>query len=401
VPVWHEGTAKWVKAGKLVLLGVTQEQHADRCRLLAQWKGFDWPILHDPINLLEPMAVPVLTAIDEHGIVRVTKPDLATFQAAFVDKAFADDAKDKPDRVGPSLKDGAGEFAALQARADKTGTVAAWRELGDALALWGGDKRLDQALAAYTAAVKKDPKDGPAWFRLGVCYRQRSETGQRQSGDFQAAVASWGQALDLDPNRYIWRRRIQQYGPRLDQPYSFYDWVAEAEKDLLARGETPVKLAVRPGAAEIAHPIKTFPTPKDVPNPDPHGKITRDKDGLVVAEVTVAPAKIRAGQSGQVHVALRLDPKQQAHWNNEAEPLRLWIEPPAGWTASAKLLTVALPREAVSTEERVVNFEVKAPKDAKGRVLLPVYALYHICDDRGGQCRFLRLDVMVEVNIAP
>ena len=59
MPVWHEGTAKWVKEGKLVLLGVTQEQHADRCRLLAQWKGFGWPILHDPINVLEATGVPI------------------------------------------------------------------------------------------------------------------------------------------------------------------------------------------------------------------------------------------------------------------------------------------------------------------------------------------------------
>ena len=65
VPVWHEGTAGWVKEGKLVVLGVTQEQHADRCRLLAQWKGFDWPILHDPINVLESLAVPILVAIEK------------------------------------------------------------------------------------------------------------------------------------------------------------------------------------------------------------------------------------------------------------------------------------------------------------------------------------------------
>ncbi len=52
------------------MLGVTQEQHADRCRLFAQWKQFGWPILHDPINLLEAPAVPIVVAIDEHGIVR-------------------------------------------------------------------------------------------------------------------------------------------------------------------------------------------------------------------------------------------------------------------------------------------------------------------------------------------
>ena len=75
-----------------------------------------------------------------------------------------------------------------------------------------------------------DPKNAPVQFRLGVCYRRRYESQQRQPGDFQAAIDSWSRALDLDPNQYIWRRRIQQYGPRLDKPYAFYDWVNEAEK---------------------------------------------------------------------------------------------------------------------------------------------------------------------------
>ena len=240
MPVWHEGTAKWVKEGKLVLLGVTQEQHADRCRLLAQWKGFGWPILHDPINVLEATGVPILVAVDEHGIVRSTRAALATFQAEFLDKTFADDAKDeRGERITPALKPGASrpDWDLLQRRARQEANPAAWRALGDALALWGGDGRLEEALDAYGRAAKLDPKDGPALFRLGVCYRRRYETTLRRPGDFQAAIDTWGRALDLDPNQYIWRRRIQQYGPRLDKPYAFYDWIEAAEKDLHARGQ--------------------------------------------------------------------------------------------------------------------------------------------------------------------
>jgi hypothetical protein len=81
-----------VKEGRLVLLGVTQEQHADRCRLFAQWKQFDWPILHDPINLMKAPAVPIVVAIDEHGIVRAVRPRSQTLAAEFLDKTFADDA---------------------------------------------------------------------------------------------------------------------------------------------------------------------------------------------------------------------------------------------------------------------------------------------------------------------
>jgi hypothetical protein len=92
VPVWHEATREWVKQGRLALLGVTQELHADSCRLFVQWKRFDWPILHDPLNLLEAPAVPMMVAIDEHGIVRAIRPNPDTFEAEFLDKVFADDA---------------------------------------------------------------------------------------------------------------------------------------------------------------------------------------------------------------------------------------------------------------------------------------------------------------------
>ncbi len=56
------------------MLGVTQEQHPDRCRLFAQWHAVSWPILHDPINLLATTGVPIVVAIDEHGVVRSTRP---------------------------------------------------------------------------------------------------------------------------------------------------------------------------------------------------------------------------------------------------------------------------------------------------------------------------------------
>jgi tetratricopeptide (TPR) repeat protein len=392
-----------VKEGKLVLVGVTQEQHADRCRLLAQWQGFAWPILHDPINVLEVTGVPILVAIDEHGIVRLTRPALDTFQADFLDKSFADDAKGGPaNRITPALKEStvSPNWDALRARAKQDAAAAAWRELGDALVLWGGDGRLKEAIDAYGRAVQLDPKDGPALFRLGVCYRQRYETTLRRPGDFQAAIDYWGRALDRDPNQYIWRRRIQQYGPRLDKPYAFYDWVEEAEKDLRALGEKPVPLRVRPGGAEIAQPVKALPAaPAEVRAPDPDGKVHRDTEGLVRVETTVAPARARPDQAVRIHVVFRLDQKQQAHWNNEAEPLRLWVEPPEGWQVSERLLQAPAVREPVSGEVRSLDFEIKAPKEARDKVRLTAYALYHVCDDKGGQCRFLRLDVPIELVV--
>jgi hypothetical protein len=51
----------------------------------------------------------------------------------------------------------------------------------------------------------------------------------------------------------------------------------------------------------------------------------------------------------------------------------------------------------VSREERSLDFEVKAPEEIGDKVRLEAYALYHVCDDKGGQCRFLRLDIPIEI----
>jgi tetratricopeptide (TPR) repeat protein len=404
VPVWHEGTAQWVRDGKLVLLGVIQEQHADRCRLFAQWKGFGWPILQDAINVVEATGVPIQVAIDEHGIVRSTRPALDTFRADFLERTFANDAKNaSTDRITPIRRDDSSgpDWTTLKTRAKETDTAIVWRQFGDTLALWGGAGRVEEAMDAYTRTAKLDPKDGAALFRLGVCYRRRFETQQHRPGDFQAAIDSWGKALDLDPNQYIWRRRIQQYGPRLDKPYAFYDWVETAEQAIRARGEKPVALAVRPRGAEIAQPLKALLKPQDARNPDPDGEIHRDKDGLVRAEVSVAPARVRPGEAARVHVLFRLDPKKQAHWNNESEPLRLWVDSPKDWHVSDRLLQTPAARQAVSGEERALDFEVKTPKAARDKTRLSAYALYYVCEDKDRRCLFLRLDIPIEIPTLP
>jgi hypothetical protein len=404
VPVWHEKMARYVKEGKLVLLGVTQEQHADRCRLFAQRHRFHWPILYDPINLLELSGVPLLVAVDEHGIVRSTKPALGTFWADFVDKTFADEATtSRGRRIGPPLRKVANipDWQEIRARARQADSVTSWRELGDALALWGSDKAMEEALTAYSRAVQRDPKDGPAWFRLGVCFRSRYDSPKRQPHDFQAAIDTWGNALGIDPNQYIWRRRIQQYGPRLDKPYSFFDWVTEAEKAVRARGEEPVRLGVRPTGPEIAYPIKVLPdTDKNVVNPDPTGKVHRDQNGLIEADTTVIPSQVRPGRSFRVYIVLTPSSKKSIQWNNEGEPLRLWVEPPQDWHVSERLLEARVPAQAHTSEPRILTFEFKVPATATGKIHLPVYALYNVCDVAGGQCRFLRLDIPVTVSIA-
>ena len=175
--------------------------------------------------------------------------------------------------------------------------------------------------------------------------------------------------------------------------------MAEAEAAIRKRGETPVMLPVRPDGAEIAQPTKAFAVQKDAPkNPDPLGKITRDK-GSVSCEVVVVPTAVKPGQSARIHLTFRLAPTTTDHWNNEAEPLRVWIDTSDGILTSQQLVEAEKPKAATSKESRTVGFEVQVPKNASGTIRVPVYALYHLCDDAQGQCRFLRLDAAVELRV--
>ena len=381
-----------MKDGRLAVLAVVQEQHADRARLFAQWKRIDWPILHDPINVLEPLAVPIFVAIDEAGIVRAVKPDLNTFEADFLNKDFG--AATTP--IAPKLPDPSD----LKRIAESANTADAWRDLGDALALWAGPERLAEAMDAYSRSLKLMPNDGNALFRLGVCHRLRYDSAKRQPGDFQAAIDLWGRALAENANQYIWRRRIQQYGPRLDKPYAFYDWVAIAEKEIAERGEKPVRLVEEPYGAEIANPLKEFaPAAGTAVSPDPEGKVARDKSGLVAVGVAVVPKAIAPGRSARVHLSFRVNGERKVHWNNEAGPLRLWIDAPEGWQVSERLLSAPLGEKPETTEPRRLDLEVKAPEAAAGRVRLGAYALYYVCEDAEGQCAFLRHDIPIDIEV--
>jgi tetratricopeptide (TPR) repeat protein len=385
-----------VKQGRLVLLGVTQEQHADRCRLFAQWKRFDWPILHDPINLLEAPAVPIVVAIDEYGIVRAIRPRPETFEAEFLDKTFADDAQPgAPRPAGPP------DPASLRRKAEANPAAGAWRAVGNALAIWGGAERCDEAIDAYARALALDPSDKNALFRLGVVHRMRHESASRRPGDFQAAIDAWGRALELDPNRYIWRRRIEQYGPRLAKPYAFYDWVAQARAEISRRGETPVPLMVEPYGSELAGPVRDVIAGASVSfELDPKGQIHRDEQRLIEAEVVVVPKRVRPGQAARVRVTFRPSAAHKARWNNESTPLRVWIAGAEGWTIASRLLEAPQGDQPESVEVRRLDFEVKAPSTAAGETRLAAYALYNTCEEEGGRCLFLRQDLTVELDVA-
>lgn len=267
--------------------------------------------------------------------------------------------------------------------------------------LSGLPPQIEEALETYGRVVELDARKADAFFRLGVAYRLRYDRPERRPEDFQAAIDAWQEALRLRPNNYIFRRRLQQYGPRLDKPYPFYDWVEVARKDITARGETPVELACQPVGAEVAQPARKFKrSSKKGPKGDPAGKIRSDKQGLIeVSQAVVRGTDKDNRRIVQVHLALRPNARLDAHWNNEAEPLRLWLERPKTGKLSRRFAEHGNPPQALSTEERTLSFEVKLPSRQKGSLTIKGYALYNVCAGREGKCQYLRQNIKVKIKL--
>ncbi len=394
MPGWHERTKALQEKGKIRMVGIIQEQHPERARLFMQWKGMDWPILVDSLDLLGVWVVPITFLIDEHGVIRGRNPsrdDLEKFLETRHEPPV------EPAARGPRPP----RLPALQRSAEEGGDAAAWRAYGDALFLWGGSDRTDDAVDAYGRAAELEPDRAATHFRLGVALRRRFESPDRRPDDFQRAVDRWQAALDGEPNQYIWRRRIQQYGPRLEKPYPFYDWVAIARREIRARGETPAPLPVDPGGAEYAAPARTFEVAAaGRESPDPRDRITHDDGRFIQVETAVVPARVSPGDTARVHVFLRPNLGRKAHWNNEAKDLVVWVGAPEGFDVDQRYLTVANPPKEVSQETRTVEFEVRVPPGAKGEsARLPAYALYYVCEDVDGTCLYRRQDLPVEIPI--
>lgn len=373
--MWHESAKPYVEAGKVGVIGIIQEQHPDRARLFMQWQQMDWPLLSDPLNLLGISAVPITLLVDEYGVIRRrgAKPkDLEAFLRA---KYSPPDQQQKISRNWITRLDE--KFLQRQSPED-----------------------LDRIIPAYYKQL-----DGRAElrFRLGAIYRTRFDATAAKPNDFQNAVIQWQAALDLKPNHYIWRRRIQQFGPRLAKPYPFYDWVPTAREEILARGETPVPLITEPRGSEIAHPSKKFVTEAqaDLRHPDPTGRLKRDTAGVIGCETVVVPPNPRPGDTVRIHLVMK--PKNgDAVWNNEADPLTVFAgELPAAWQSSRRHFQAPMPKSAESAETRAAEFEIRIPRSAKpGRHDLGFQAFYYVCFKESGACTFLAREVSVRVDLA-
>ncbi len=377
------------------VVGIVQEQHPDRAKLYRQWKKFDFPIYVDALNQLGLDVVPVPIAVDENGIIRSMKLKRENL-SDFVEK-------DYPDVEMPSDYNVAAnpEPEKKKKIARKQQKAEGWIEAGDAFFI---KDDYDGAVRSYRNALE-NKKSGRAHFRLGVALRRRSEEGERSKSDAQESVRHWGKALAQEPNQYIWRRRLQQYGPRPDKPYNFYFWIEKARTEIEKRGEEPVKLSVEPRGSEVEPPSEKD-RGKDgdtsIPDPDPEGKIHRDKEQLVQPEVVVTPSPVHPGDQVRVRVTFRLNPEKNPYWNNEAKPLTLSVDLPDKYRLREGRFVYPNQKKAETRGSRILEFEVTVPENAKKKTMtLSAYALYNVCKDREGVCLFLRHDFSIDIPVDP
>jgi hypothetical protein len=356
VPVWHARTRELVKAGKLQTLGIVQEQHPERAALFMQWQQMEWPVLADPFNLLGVKVVPITYLVDGSGIIRFKNPsenDLKKFLATRYPRTVVQEV----------------------------------------------DHRFDDSFEGRRKEVLQSPGNPIANFRFGVAMRRRFDSPKGNPKDFLMAVQAWERALKLQPDQYIWRRRIQQYGPRLDKPYSFYDWVNQARAEIKKRGEEPLVLRVEPKGSEFAYPEKAGKGLGVAPkHPDPEGKVPEDTEGMVGISVVVVPSTKGDGGAARVHLGFTPSPDKLVHWTNDAGSVSYHLEEGSGVSIHDLNGPGPVPDIPASNEKRAIEFEIRPKGGGKlpGKLKGAVY--YYVCEGAEGVCRYLRQPVTITIR---
>ena len=345
MPGWQKRFEPLWKAGKIQLVGIVQEQYADRARLYAQWRGIKWPILVDSLNLYGIKVVPIPMALDEAGCVVI-------------------------DRIRGGNR-GNQEFEKFLA-APKAGPVSRrkYRARG------GVGGFLDGKPGAL--AMK-----GSKGFAKGVACQVLADRGKE--GYALRAVKSWQRALEKDPNNYIYRRRLQQYGPRLKKPYNFYGWVKQARKEITARGEKPRSLRTEPLASETSGPRAAIK--ERHLDPDPDGKIRLDwwfKE--VSIEIVMVPPFPKPGDTVRLRFFCRLN---HAKWNDEGEALTITVP---GTVTNAALVSD-------KGTVRILECDYVIPPEKTEAHW--AYALYDVCSDADGTCQYLRQNIRLPTANSP
>ncbi len=378
MPGWHITTEPVREKGLINVYGIVEEQHPDRARLFMQWKNMDWPVLVDSMNLLETRAVPLTILLDPDGTIVAINPTQDTF-GKLIAELESNGAENPQDRWSPRITE------------------------AEKMVLAGTPDSLSTAIGLFEKSLESLPQEsgdylsGLMHFRLGVALKARDESTAASPTDFSRALHHWQSALAADPNQYIWRRRIQQYGPRLDKPYPFYNWIEQALREIADRGETPVKSTFPLTGSESASPSGESPkteTGNHTPaEPDPDGRLNRvAPDTIRVSTVTI-PENPAPGRTARIHIRMELSSPLQVSWNNEAAPSGLWVSFGDGKASPLWIPWTHYPVDtAYSTENRLFDFEWRQPEGSNASPP-ECYAIVNLCNRLTGLCYTARVDI--------
>lgn len=404
MPGWHKAIERYQKDDTLKVVGIIQEQHPDRCKLYMQWQQMDWPVMVDSLNLLGVKAVPLTYGIDEHGVVRgrYRRFERKSFEKDFLNASF-EKPEELPERVQKPDPMQLSKLANKRSKPDTkdigatSAFVDAHMAAGVAWFLWGkGEERYTSA-ANHFDALQSWANSGRIHFRLGVALRAKWETEGYVPEDFTAAVQAWEKALELVPSQYIWRRRIEQYGPELSKPYPFYNWVSEAREKIRERDEEPHPLKEEPRGTELAgRAAKPEKTKENETQPDPEGKVPLDAKGCVSITAGSVPGSAKQGHAVRVHVTLALSEGGEAKWDVDMGKGELWLHVPEGWQINQKLHPLSLGNDGTMR----VDVELIVAGDAKvQKHELSGTAWYYVCSEADSQCEYLRQSFTFEVEV--
>lgn len=333
-------------------------------------------LLIDSLNRLDVSAVPIVLFVDRNGVIRQRNPKPSDINS-FLQQQFPD-----------SVESNRIELPAIG---------------GDRHAL---NEEWDPAIARYSKHLRDNPNDSRAMFRLGVSYRARFDDATTpNANDFVKSIHWWRAALAANPNQYIWRRRLQQYGPILSKPYPFYDWVETARAEIRRRGDMPVELITMPKGAELVGPAtesKSETPSGSGAEPDPSGLVSRDTGGEVLIREAVIPSTEKK-RTARIHLMMNPDPSSDYQWNNEADPVRIWLSDETFDIPRRAIEVEHVVDTATSSELRSAEFEVSWDPSIEKRVAsgsaprLSGYAVYHLCHKKSGVCEFRRQDFEIDV----
>ena len=133
--------------------------------------------------------------------------------------------------------------------------------------------------------------------------------------------------------------------------------------------------------------------------PDPDGRIVRDRGEFVVVEAISDPRNPAHGSTIHFRVILSPTTQKRAHWNDSAGDIKFWIDWPKGWTARRYHLLDSNPSQSASREIRQIAFEARPPEsDGSEAITIRGYAVYFICEEIHSTCMLRRQDFSFRIS---